>query len=208
MLVTKSGKIIFEPLEYSKNYIKTAKLIISDFKDKPGILHKITGVLFIHEWNILSASILTKENHIEDVFTVESLNPDKFHVNIEKLELIERELKRLLENEIHMSEYLSYFPEKTKILIDNMKPSLNTDVQFELLESNEKLKIKLFTIDRPGILYFITQIFFLSDLNILQFDALTDQGLVKDVFLVQKNNQLPFTERNLKEYESLLKKFI
>lgn len=206
MLVTQSGKIIFEPLEFSGNEIKKAKLFISKFPDAPGILYKITGVLFVYNWNILSADIHTENSEIEDEFLLEPF--ENAHIDKKKLEQIEEEIMSLLLNQVHMSEYLSKFPDRTKVLIDSMKPYPGTRIYFEILRDPKKVRIHLETRDRPGLLYFVSQIFFLADFNVIDFKANTIGNIAQDVFTIQKKNDTEFSERNIKEIENLIKKFI
>lgn len=206
MIITQSGKIIFEPIEFKNGEIKKGKLFVSKFSDSPGILYKITGVLFVHNWNIVSAEINTINGEIEDEFVIQPIESSK--LNKIKLDRIEAEIMDLLTNTIHMSEYLSKFPERTKILIENMKSYPNTKLYFEILNDPKKLRIHLETIDRPGLLYFLSQIFYLSDFNVLDFLAKTEDKFVKDSFTIQKKSEAEFTDRNLQEIERLIKKFI
>ena len=207
MIITKSGNILFEPTIYDKDTIQQAKLVISNFKDEPGILYRITAVLFVHNWNILSATIRTVNDKIEDIFTIEPHNADTL-ITKEILEKIESDLYKLLSNQIHISEYLANYPEKTRKIINSMKPYPNTEVELEPIEDAKRIKIHLKTIDRPGLLYLIAQILFLADLNIHEFFAATEDKFANDTFIVEKKNQSEFNERNLKEIKELLKKFI
>ncbi|GIX42782.1 MAG: hypothetical protein KatS3mg129_2515 [Leptospiraceae bacterium] len=207
MLITKSGNIIFEPTIFKKNEIQQAKLIISNFKDAPGILYKITGVLYVYGWTILSAKIRTFNQEIEDIFTIEPAN-NNIIIKQETLEKIELDLYKLLMNELHMSEYLAYYPDKTRILINSMNAYPDTEVELIPLKNDRYLKILLKTKDRPGLLYFISQILYLTDLNILEFEANTEDHFANDIFIVEKKNQIEFTKTNIKEIKNLLKKFI
>ncbi len=207
MLITKSNKIIFEPIEFQKSYIKSAKLIISNFKDEPGILYKITGVLFVYGWNIITAKIRTYEHKIEDIFTIESIDSN-LTMSISQLEKIERDLLELLENQVHITEYLAHFPEKTRKLIQNTKPDPSTKIDTEISDNGKKLKLFLVTKDKPGLLYFLSQILYLSNFNILEFIAITQDAMVRDEFLIEKSNGLEFTNKNIFELVSLIKKFI
>jgi len=207
MLITKSGNIIFEPVEFSQDLIYKAKLIISNFKDEVGILYKITGVLFINGYNIISAKIETKDQKIEDIFTIEPQNHQMI-INSTILEKIEADLYRLLKNEISMSEYLASYPEKTRLLLESSKPYPETEIEVNLYDSNKCLKIHLKTKDRPGLLYFISQILFLMDFNILEFNAKSENQLANDTFIVEKKNQREVNERNINDLVKILKKFI
>lgn len=128
MIITKSGNILFEPTVYDKDTIRQAKLVISNFKDEPGILYRITAVLFVHSWDIISATIRTVNDKIEDVFTIE---PHDHHIIITKeiLEKIESDLYKLLSNQTHISEYLANYPEKTRKIINSMKPYPDTEIE-------------------------------------------------------------------------------
>ena len=207
MIITKSGNILFEPTVYDKDTIRQAKLVISNFKDEPGILYRITAVLFVHNWDIISATIRTVNNKIEDIFTIE---PHHHNISITKeiLEKIESDLYRLLSNQTHISEYLAHYPEKTRTIIRSMIPDPHTEVELEPIEENKRLKIYLRTLDRPGLLYLTSQILFLTDLNVLEFFAKTESNLAIDTFIVEKKNHTEFSEKNLKEIKELLKKFI
>ncbi|MCS7205665.1 MAG: hypothetical protein NZ853_08200 [Leptospiraceae bacterium] len=210
MILSKSCKVLFEPIEFEGKQIKKAKLIISDFQDEPGVLYKISVVLYVYGWSILSAKIQNKNDFIEDVITIEptsSITSDQIKPSM--IEAMEKDLESLLNRQITIGDYLSKYPEKTQKLMESLVPNPSTEIEIEVLDKgNTVLKVSIKTPDRVGIIYSITQIFYLSDLNILDFDVETENHIAKDVFLIQKMNKGSFTSRNIEELRSLLKKFI
>ncbi len=207
MIITKNEKISMKILDIDRNgNIKKAELVVANTNNYPGILYKITGVLYIHGWSILSAKIRSHNGTVEDSFVVE--NVDNSIIDKNHLEKLEEDLFNLLDEGIHVSEYLSKFPEKTKTLLNNMKKDPNTEIQFYHVNDSTKAKFKLITSDRVGLLYFVSQILYLSNMDILDLDVNTINHKAIDIFIIQKRNKIEFNDKNLDDLKNLILKFI
>jgi [protein-PII] uridylyltransferase len=199
MLVTTSRKILFEPVDG-----QSARLLYTSQINETGILYRITGVLYIHGWSIDSAVVKTETmGGVDDIFSIHRL--DNQPMEIATLERIEQDMEMLLRGEIHMSEYLSSYPERIQSLVHSLSDERDTKLDIEVSEDPTIASIYLETKDRPGILFMITQILFLLDYDILRFEASTQNGQARDDLDVRKNTGGSITERDRKQLITVLR---
>lgn len=199
MLVTASRKILFEPIDE-----KNARLLYSSMLNETGILYRITGVLYIHGWSIDSAIVKTETlGGVDDIFSIHKV--DAGQMDQTQLERIEHDMDMLLRGEIHMSEYLSSYPERIQSLVLSMREESETRLEVEIADDPATASIFLQTKDRPGILFMITQILFLLDYDIIKFEANTDQGIARDDFEIRKNTGGLITEQDRKQIITVLR---
>jgi UTP:GlnB (protein PII) uridylyltransferase len=140
---------------------------------------------------------------IDDIFCIRRI--DAGQMNQTQLEQIERDLDMLLRGDIHMSEYLSSYPERIRSLVLSMREESSTQIEIETGEDPYQVFLYLKTKDRPGILFMTTQILYLLDYDIIRFDAITDQGIAQDDFVIRKNRGGPISEQDRKQLISVLR---
>lgn len=141
---------------------------------------------------------------MDDIFSIRKL--DAGQMNQAQLERIEKDMDMLLRGEIHMSEYLSSYPDRIQSLVLSMREDSETRLEVEVADDLTTASIFLQTKDRPGILFMITQILFLLDYDIIKFEANTDQGVVRDDFEIRKNTGSLITEQDRKQIITVLRK--
>jgi UTP:GlnB (protein PII) uridylyltransferase len=86
-----------------------------------------------------------------------------------------------------------------------MREESSTQIEIETGEDPYQVFLYLKTKDRPGILFMTTQILYLLDYDIIRFDAITDQGIAQDDFVIRKNRGGPISEQDRKQLISVLR---
>jgi len=152
-------------------------------KDEPGLFAKISGVLTANYLNILAAQISTWENRIAvDRFKVQNLIDEAlFHPR--RWTKLQDDLKNVMEGRVGVNSlaegmvlplfhpyYSSRLP--TKVEVDNSVSDFYTVVE-------------VYTHDRPGLLYRITQKIFEMGFSIWMARISTKVDQVVDVFYIQ-----------------------
>ncbi len=151
-------------------------------RDFPGLFSKIAGLFTLHDLNILSAQIYTWRNHIAlDIFKVEApldrLNEDQ------KWKRVNEDLRAALGGELSLGAALK---EKLAAGRVRMKTAWKPD---RIVVDNETSDffslIEVYTHDRPGLLYRITDALFRCGLDISVARIGTKVDQVVDVFYVR-----------------------
>ena len=151
--------------------------------DEPGLFARISGVLTANHLNILSAQISTWENGIAvDTFRVQNLIDESLFES-RRWNKIQRNLEEVFRGEIQVS---SLVDEMKVPLFQKYSPSREaTRVQVDNESSDFYTIIEVYTYDRPGLLYRITQELFTLELSIAMARISTKVDQVVDVFYVQ-----------------------
>lgn len=160
------------------NYL--LKLIIPE--NSKGIIYRVTAVLFAHGWDILEANFeIIPNGKIHDLFYIRNLHG--LVMNDDSLKQIKRDLKELFEGGVAVSEYLERFE-----LPPIPPPISQPTIQVFNPEKSDSTVLDIRTQDRPGLLFEISQLLFLLDIDILSVTAQSDGGLIRDTFLLRQDS--------------------
>ncbi|PJZ70082.1 hypothetical protein CH373_09820 [Leptospira perolatii] len=163
-------------------------------KNEVGIIYRVTAVLYVRGWNIEEAIAETSQDgYIQDIFIVRRV--DGSDMTDADLENIYSDLKELFYGGLSVMNYLSRYPEKTEGLRSRTGETpeiflFNSDISDSTVMD---LRMK----DRLGIIFEISQIFFLFGVDILSFKAVTESGQVRDTFLLRMENGSKLDEKSL-----------
>jgi [protein-PII] uridylyltransferase len=151
-------------------------------RDRPGLFAVITGVLWVHGLNILSADIFTRVSGVAlDVLKVERLIDP---LDAEGLwERIRLDLEACLKERPHLGELLAE-RRKPSILQRKYLPRKEDRVVINEEASDFYTIIEVYTWDRPGILHAITDTFYTLGISIRLAKISTPGAQVADVFYV------------------------
>lgn len=173
----------------SKKDSTTYFLKITASHNEKGIIYKVTAVLFAHGWNIEEAVIETIDGKfVEDVFVIRNLLNQAMSDTM--LNQIKTDLYSLFKVEISIEDYIKNSGKDVKVF---KKPYISTVHLFNP-PSIEFTVLDIRTIDRPGLLYEIAQVLFQSDIDIISITAKTDDGLIRDSFLLCTQDRVRLTE--------------
>jgi [protein-PII] uridylyltransferase len=155
--------------------------------DIPGLFSKIAGVMTANNVNILGAQINTRKNGvIFDVLQVKNIFGEEI-IGIEKWRKISKDLINVVEGRIRVEQLLSDkirpSPYKEKIT-----PKFPTVIEIDNDISDIYTVIDVYTHDRIGLLYSITNALFRMNIYIYiskistKVDQVVDVFYVKDIF--------------------------
>lgn len=160
----------------------TTLLKVNVSSNEVGIIHRVSAVLFFHGWDILEAMAETsQEGYVQDVFVVRS--PLGEEMTESKLFMIREDLHSLFYGgvsvfELMGDEFVEKF-QKARISDPTAVVRLYNPMGSDFTVMDIRMK------DRPGILFQITQILHLLQIDIVTFSAITDNGIIRDSFLIQ-----------------------
>lgn len=151
-------------------------------RDRPGLFATITGVLWLHGLNILSADIYTRSSGIAlDILIVEDV-PDPLHPE-ETWRRVHNDLTRCVQDPAAftalMARHRPSLPRKS--LLGSKKPDR---VVMDESASDFYTVIEVYTWDRPGVLHAVTQTLYELGLTIQLAKISTPGAQVVDVFYV------------------------
>jgi [protein-PII] uridylyltransferase len=178
-------------------------------RDEPGLFAKISGVLAANYLNILSAQISTWENGVAvDAFRVQNLI-DESVFEARRWNKIQKDMDQVLEGAVPVN---SLVEGMATPLFQKYSPSrLATRVEVDNGESDFYTIIDIYTHDRPGLLYRITQKLFELGVSIAMARISTKVDQVVDAFYVQdlsgaKIQEEKFVEKIIEELKKDLEK--
>jgi [protein-PII] uridylyltransferase len=187
-------------------------VVIAD--DQPGLLAKITGVLFANRIDILDAAIYSREpngpedkGEALDIFRVRRA-PDGAVTDEGRLAAIRRDLEAVLEGRITAEKLVASRPVGPSFL-DRPKPEVPpTEVKMDNEISRDFTVIDIFTEDRPGVLYNIARTLHEQGLDIHRSKVGVEADRVADIFYVRDKatNQKILDPRRLEEISVALKR--
>jgi len=151
--------------------------------DAPGLFAKISGVMTANHLNILSAQISTWENGVAvDLFRVYNLLEDDLFAP-GRWQKLNDTLQQVLQGEVSVRSLLQgvSFP----LFHAPRGRRKDTRVEVNNGDSDFYTLIEVYTFDRPGLLYTITQKLFEMGFNIASARISTKVDQVVDVFYVQ-----------------------
>lgn len=150
--------------------------------DRPGLLARLAGVFTLHHINILGAQVFTRANNIAlDIFQVET-PPDRVYEN-ETWEKVKADTLNVLTGRLA----LDYRLAKKKPLLTAAKPVTRKpdDVIIDNETSDFYTIVEVYTYDRLGLLYAVTQTLYDLQLSINIAKISTNVEQVVDVFYVK-----------------------
>ena len=164
-------------------------------RDEPGLFSKISGVLTANFLNILSAQISTWENGIAvDRFRVHNLI-DEGLSQTRRWTKLQEDLKNVLKGNVKVSSLVAAM---VLPLFQNYPPSWQaTKVEVDNTTSDFYTVIEIYTHDRPGLLYRISQKIFELGLNIWSARIATKVDQVVDVFYIQDLSGAKLTDEEV-----------
>ena len=152
-------------------------------QDEPGLFAKICGVLTANFLNILSAQISTWENGVAvDQFYVQNLIDEEIFQS-RRWNQIQENMKQVLEGNREVSSLVEGMV--APLFHKYASSRLSTRVEIDNAVSDFYTVIEIYTHDRPGLLYRISQKIFEMGLNLWMARISTKVDQVVDVFYIQ-----------------------
>jgi [protein-PII] uridylyltransferase len=185
-------------------------VVIAD--DVPGLLAKLTGVLFANRIDILDAAIYSREP-IAPARTGEALDIFRVRRGAEgavdegRIAAIQRDLHAVLEGKVTVEDLVASRPVGPS-LYARAKPEVPpTEVKIDNEISPGFTVIDIFTEDRPGVLYTIARTLHQQGLDIHRSKVGVEADRVADIFYVRDNatNQKILETGRLAEISQALK---
>jgi [protein-PII] uridylyltransferase len=171
-----------------KSYVEL--VVVAD--DVPGLLAKITGVLFANKLDIMDAAIYSREpfgplttGEALDIFRVRPAT-EMAVIDDSRIESIRRDLVAVLEGAVAVDSLVTSRAASTSSIFARAKPEVPpTEVKVDNEISREFTVIDVFTEDRPGVLYTIARVLHEQGLNIHRSKVGVEADRVADIFYVR-----------------------
>jgi [protein-PII] uridylyltransferase len=171
-----------------KSYVEL--VVVAD--DVPGLLAKITGVLFANKLDIMDAAIYSREpfgpaakGEALDIFRVRPATPNA-EIDTARLESVRKELEAVLEGRTAVEGLVTSRQSSTSSLFARSKPEVPpTEVNVDNEISRDFTVVDVFTEDRPGVLYTIARILHEQGLDIHRSKVGVEADRVADIFYVR-----------------------
>jgi len=154
-------------------------------RDRPGLFAMLSGVLAAHGLNILAGRIATSRDDVAlDAFRISHDEQDA-GADGERWERVERTLRRVLAGEIDVEDLVQR--SRRPSILARRKRRVQTVVEIDNRVSREYTVLDVYTGDRVGVLFAITNaLYHLSlDIHVAKITTMVDQVL--DVFYVTDN---------------------
>ena len=152
-------------------------------KDRPGLFSSIAGCFTLNNVNILNAQVFTWRNNTAlDIFVVKP-PPDPIFED-QRWEKAEKSLNQILEDRLKLEDVLNARREKS----GKAAPAVFTKPNQVLIDTDTSsffTIIEVYTYDRAGLLFAITNALFKSGLDIWASMISTRADQVVDVFYVR-----------------------
>jgi [protein-PII] uridylyltransferase len=153
-------------------------------RDRPGLFSMLTGVLLAHGMNILGASINTSHTGLAlDIFRISHGDQAETAQRPERWERLQVALGRVLTGEVDV-EQLVGASQRPSILSKKFVPRVPTEVDIDNDISRHFTVLDVYTQDRVGVLFAITNELFHLGLSIHLAKITTNVDQVLDVFYV------------------------
>ncbi|HMV45202.1 MAG TPA: hypothetical protein PK079_25455 [Leptospiraceae bacterium] len=158
--------------------------------NEKGIIYKVTSVLFAHGWDIEEAVAETVDGRlVKDVFLIRNLEGKK--LSEQAFQKIRSDLNSLFYEGNSVTEYLQASDKN----VNAFKKPYNSTVNVFNPPSIEFTVLDIRTLDRPGLLYEISQILYLYDIDIISFTAKSENHVIRDSFLICTPNSQKLSEQ-------------
>jgi len=201
VMIFPSPRCMFELscVEKGSEYLLKLTLL----ENRKGIIYRVTAVLFAHGWDILEANFeILSGGTVKDVFLIRSFhNSSMDNLNLSK---IENDLHKLFEKNLAVIDYLESFPNLPLLKPSERPPS----IQIFNPTSIDSTVLDIRTADRPGLLFEISQLLYLFDIDIVSVTAKSEDGQVRDSFLLRQDASDRLTEDLMEKIKIGLQKLI
>lgn len=163
------------------NYFNKYILKLTFGENRKGIIYRATAVLFAHGYEILEANLETVDGTIKDVFVIRGISGKL--MNSEEFLQIKKEMQELLLGDVLVIDYLNQFslPPRGS---SSSKPPI---VYVYNPEGSDCTVLDIHTQDRPGLLFDISQLLYIMDIDIISVVATTENEIARDTFLIRVN---------------------
>ena len=155
-------------------------------RDRPGLFAMLSGVLAAHGMNILAARITTSRDGVAlDAFRI-SRDEGEMALDGERWERVERTLAGVLQGEVDVEELVRR-SQRPSILARRPRRRTGTNVEIDNQVSRQYTVLDVFTSDRVGLLFTITNCLYhlWLEIHLAKITTMVDQVL--DVFYVTDN---------------------
>jgi [protein-PII] uridylyltransferase len=165
-------------------------VVVAD--DVPGLLAKVTGVLFANKLDIMHAAIYSREpfgaaarGEALDIFRVRPATPGAA-IDEARIESVNRDLQAVLEGKQAVEALVSSRMASSTGFFARSKPEVPpTEVKVDNEISRDFTVIDIFTEDTPGVLYTIARILAEQGLDIHRSKVGVEADRVADIFYVR-----------------------
>jgi len=166
----------FPEREYSEFTVLT--------RDRPGLFAKLTGVLTAHGMNIVGARITTSHSRTAlDVFRVSHANNPDIARSEDRWERIYGAVADVLVGRMDV-EALVEQAQRPSVLGERVLPRVGTKIEFDNEISEDFTVLDVFTQDRGGVLFAVTNVLYRLGVSIHLAKITTNLDQVLDVFYV------------------------
>jgi [protein-PII] uridylyltransferase len=167
-------------------------VVVAD--DVPGLLAKITGVLFANKLDIMDAAIFSREpfgamtsGEALDIFSVRPATAGA-EIDESRIAGIRRDLENVLEGRIAVESLVASRAASSVSLFARSRPEVPpTEVKIDNEISRDFTVIDVFTEDRPGVLYTIARVLHEQGLDIHRSKVGVEADRVADIFYVRSD---------------------
>lgn len=155
--------------------------------DRPGLFSMLTGVLLAHGMNILAASINTSTAGLAlDIFRISHAEQAEAAQRPERWERVQASLGKVLSGEVDVEQIVGA-AQRPSILAKKFMPRASTEIEIDNDVSDHFTVLDVYTQDRVGVLFAITNTLFHLGLSIHLAKITTNVDQVLDVFYVTDN---------------------
>ena len=153
--------------------------------DRPGLFATITGVLTANSMNILWASIATgADGRVLDVFRVSHGENPELAQDPDRWARIGVTLEKALAGAVEDEALVAQTGKRPSYMARKYVPRVNTSIEIDNDVSDHFTVIDVYTGDRPGLLFTITNTLFHEGLSVHLAKITTNVDQVLDVFYV------------------------
>jgi [protein-PII] uridylyltransferase len=165
-------------------------VVVAD--DVPGLLAKITGVLFANKLDIMDAAIYSRQpwgdaikGEALDIFRVQPATAGA-QIDEARIGSVQRDLEAVLQGKVAVEALVSSRMAASGSMFSRSKPEVpRTEVKIDNEISRDFTVVDVFTENRPGVLYTIAHVLFEQGLDIHRSKVGVEADRVADVFYVR-----------------------
>jgi [protein-PII] uridylyltransferase len=189
LLLTRRGPCALQVIpQRGKSHVEL--VVVAD--DVPGLLAKITGVLFANKLDIMDAAIFSREpfgaRTTGEALDIFSVRPATTATQIDEGRIagIRRDLENVLQGRIAVESLVASRAASSVSMFARSRPEVPpTEVKVDNEISRDFTVIDVFTEDRPGILYTIARVLHEQRLDIHRSKVGVEADRVADIFYVR-----------------------
>jgi [protein-PII] uridylyltransferase len=189
LLLTRRGPCALQVIpQRGKSHVEL--VVVAD--DVPGLLAKITGVLFANKLDIMDAAIFSREpfgaRTTGEALDIFSVRPATAATQIDEARIagIRRDLENVLHGRIAVESLVASRAASSVSMFARSRPEVPpTEVKVDNEISRDFTVIDVFTEDRPGVLYTIARVLHEQRLDIHRSKVGVEADRVADIFYVR-----------------------